>query len=645
MLQQLNDYQRYFAANPDHLTAIADELRLQGAVDGYLGLTVEEQALIIYDGYSVEHGNSGSESERNRVTAQFDYLFDNGGALQFSIMKSEEDLFRGYSRVARQNVQPLFWNDLAGYYHNYSAIPVTMGTMTVLTPDGRRVPDNAPTTIEENYMELRWASPGEDRLRYVVGASYYDYEYVLTAYGAPGYNTLASGTADLFAQLLNPAELVASGGVVAPTAISSEVTENTAIFFNASYDFTDTLTGSIEGRYASDKVGALEPLLNLQDSVTTNSFVPRLALNWTPNQTTTYYVQYAVGRNPAGINAGLLDPALRNTLDNGVAINDTIYGGSINGNVNTVGYDSSRYATYDEEELTNYEFGFKGTALDGRLTYAGALYYMIWDNALENINLDWDYAYADSAQAGDEVLGVPGVYYVNDSDNTSANQILTNTGESTGRGLELQATYRFTNNWSVSGNFSVLSRKFTDYCSEDDFIGDATTADPSDPHPIELGVYAGLEQGVSEGGNPCWVLDGLKVANQPQFTMTLIPRYRTEIGDGLNFTAAATIRHTASNFMDFANVSENPVFNRVNLNFGLSKGNWSGQLYIDNVLDNKKVIPRRATMAARFFALNAPAAIPPEYQYLHPGNPGAWGSFSVNPNQGRVFGARLNYNF
>lgn len=650
VLEQLNDYRRYFANNPDVLDAIiydggvwadnmgnpATSLVDQGAVDGHLGLSLEEQVLTVYDGFSVLHGNSGSESERNRVTAQFDYLFDNGSGLQLSIMKSEEELFRGYSRIAAQEVQSIFWNDTDGYYDDYS-LAFAMG---MYVQNGRRVPDNTPTDIEENYMEIRWASPDEERLRYVVGASYYDYEYNYIDFGAPGYNNLVNGTADLFEQLVNPDELDDSGGVVAPTAIESEITTNTAVFFNASYDFTDTITGSIEGRYAQDEVGALQPILGLEDSVTTKSFTPRIALNWTPNDNTTYYAQYAVGVNPAGINAALLSPDLRDTLDNGVPVNDVVHGGSINGRVQTVNYDADRYTTFDEEKITNFELGFKGAAFDGRLSYTGALYYMIWDDALENINLNWEYVYADNDFIGDQVFEADGItpvtptaYYVEESVFTSANSLLTNTGQSDTQGIELQASYQISDSWSLGGNLSVMERKFTEYCSEDDFLG----------FPTDRGVYAGLTEGVSEGGNACWVLDGLEVANQPSVTYTVIPRYRTEFGDGFRFNASATLRHTGKHFNEYSNTGENPAVTRVNLNMTLAKDAWSAQLYVNNLLDDTKQVPRRATTVARFFDLNQPAVIEDAYHYDFAGGP--WGTFSMLPNHGRQLGVRLNYDF
>ena len=635
VLEQLNDYGRYFENNPDVLAAIVADLKDQGAVDGHLGLTVEEQALIVYDAYSVDHGLSGSESQRDRFTAQFDWELDNGSGVQLSVMRSDEDIFRGYSRIAEQEVQSLSWNDGEQYYDQYAA---SFNAMMQFVSNGRRVPDNSPTTIEENYMEVRWASPSEDKLRYVVGASYYDYEYVFIDYNSAGYNTLAAGTADLFAQLILPSELTNSGGEVAPTSIQSEVTTNTALYFNVGYDFSDTLTGSIEGRYASDEVGAILPLAGLDESVTTDGFTPRIALNWTPNESTTYYVQYSQGVNPAGINAAMLDPLLRDTLDNGVPVDDVQYGGSIDSRITSVNFDSDRYVSFDEEELTNYEFGIKGSAFDDRLAFTFALYYMEWDNALENIALDWDYEYADDDFAGELVTsqdptGPAGVYYVPETQNTSVNQIYTNTGTSDTMGVEFWVNYQITDNWSINANAAVMKREFTNFCSEDDFLG----------FPNEIGVYAGLEESVSSAGNPCWVLDGLEVANQPSFNMTVIPRYRKTFGNDMRLTASATLRHTAEYYAEYSNTTARPSITRVNLNFGLSKGPWSANLYINNVLDDEKMTPRNATSVARFDQLNAPATIPAEYQYDAAGGP--WGSFRMEPNFGRTFGMRMNYDF
>ena len=49
-----------------------------------------------------------------------------------------------------------------------------------------------PTDITETYAEIRWVSPEDERLRYVVGASYYDYDFLTTIYFG-GYGAIARG--------------------------------------------------------------------------------------------------------------------------------------------------------------------------------------------------------------------------------------------------------------------------------------------------------------------------------------------------------------------------------------------------------------------------------------------------------------------
>lgn len=82
---------------------------------------------------------------------------------------------------------------------------------------------------------------------------------------------------------------------------------------------------------------------------------------------------------------------------------------------------------------------------------------------------------------------------------------------------------------------------------------------------------------------------------------------------------------------------------RVGLNVSLARDAWSGILYIDNLLDDRAMIPRGATSLRRFNQLNAPASIPTEYQFAFQGGP--WASFRFSPNEGRSFGFRLNYDF
>eukprot|EP00903_Cladosiphon_okamuranus_P004439 g4437.t1 len=348
---------------------------------------------------------------------------------------------------------------------------------------GRTYAEGDPSTIDENYVEIRWASPAEERLRYLVGASHYDYEFDTSIYRDGGYGALVNGTGDDFTLL--------TGIDILPARVISEVTTNQAIFFNTAYDFTDTITASLEGRLSSDDVGGYLAEYDITDSKKSTSFAPRLGINWSPNADTTYYFQYAVGINPGGVNITLLDPTLIDTLDNGVAVDLTPNDGDPTTQlIKSVDYVASDYDSFDEEKLTNFEIGFKGSAFDNRLTYNGAIYHMIWEDQVQTIGLDWDYTFADDDLAEiDATIDVGGQTfpYTYEVDDTAAN-VLGNSGTSKITGLELTANYLINDNWSIRGNTSISNAKYSDYCSEEDY---QDTLD--NPNAQDLGEYAGLE--------------------------------------------------------------------------------------------------------------------------------------------------------
>lgn len=633
-LQTLNDIARYYEQNTAEFDGLVADLRTAGATDGELGdYSVEEAVQIIASAFSVPFEDVGSQSERDRVSAQFDHLLDNGSAVQLSLMTSEEEYIRQTSPI----------NDDVPLVIGYS--PADIDPITMVTAPatytyaagimGRTTAVSDPTTISEDYLELRWVSPGQERLRYVLGASYYEYEFVTSIYRDGGYGALVNGTTDdLFAL---------TGTQVTVSSVLSESTQNSALFFNASYDFTDTLTGSIEGRYSSDKVGAVGS--GVTRFQTSNTFVPRLGLNFTPAQGTTYYFQYAVGVNPGGINSNLLAPSVELLLDGGVPVDlnqDGDFADLDEDGYLSVNFNSEDYVTFTEEKLTNFELGFKGTALDNHLSYTGALYHMIWDDAVQTARLDWDYSFADQDLAGTLVPGqtitlsdgsVIPAYYAPVSENTSA-QISTNSGTSETTGIELQVRYQITDHWSLSGNTSIMKAEYVDFCSAGDYQGS----------PDDLGAYAGLGVGIDErSGNSCYIVDGKELALQPSFTMSLTPSYRTDLGNGMRLSGSARINHTGRQYTDVANVQEIPALTTVNLTLGLARGAWTGAFYIENLLDNRTIIDGDFFGAANYTDRYGAASLDPSLYINLDGTD--YSNISYQINEGRSFGLRLNYNF
>ena len=285
-------------------------------------LSIEEQILMMAQAYSIPEDERGTKSGRDRITFQADKLFANGSAVQFSYMQSDETFQRANATgfyyydpdnfgVFDDGIQstPLTCFPMEQTFNG----KVTNCQMENSTPAWAHpvFPVPASATLKSNMPSLRWVSPAEDRLRWVVGASFYDYDYLEERWGGPGMGVefLAAaaqfnGIIDEFMQLSGFRN---AGIPFAPdNEIIGEQAQNSAVFFNAAYDIADRWTFSVEGRSANDVVGATNETTGLSEEVTTRSFVPRVSLTYNPNDNTSYYFQWAQGVNPAGINVGVL---------------------------------------------------------------------------------------------------------------------------------------------------------------------------------------------------------------------------------------------------------------------------------------------------------------------------------------------------
>jgi outer membrane receptor protein involved in Fe transport len=126
--------------------------------------------------------------------------------------------------------------------------------------------------------------------------------------------------------------------------------DNTAFFGSLNYDFTESLSGSVELRYAEDEVSNFNPGSRPDAPLigkTFDSVSPRVTLNWQVNEGSMIYGSYAVGNKPGFINANpLLDPS---------------------------------FLFAEEEESDNIEFGSKNVFGDGRYVLNASIYTIDWD--------------------------------------------------------------------------------------------------------------------------------------------------------------------------------------------------------------------------------------------------------------------------
>lgn len=555
----------------------------------YQGLTAQEQddVLFLAQSHSVEGDYEGANDERDRATIQIDYLMDSGHAIQFSAMKSEEYYIRGNDTGRRADTPITFAPGMGAF--PWQLVDMGMGaTLGTIMSD--------PTDIEENYAEFRWVSPAEERLRYVVGASYYDYDF-LTTLRFNGYGAYVRGEEAI-------ARYLALTGVDVniPTNLLGESASNSGIFFNATYDVTDRLAVTAEGRYQNDEVSGTDTVSGASGSVTTTKFVPRLSFNYNFSDTTSFYGQYAVGNNPAGVNVGFFNPAKIASLNAANALYDATNGAE------GAPYTVDSVSSFKEEKLTNIEFGVKGNALDGRLQYATAVYFMKWKDNVQPTNLYW----------GPTLL--PGEAQAPEDNNRT----FVNNGDQKMKGLEFEGNFAMTQNLSLRGTLGLLDAEYTDYC--------------------DIGLVDGLGPYAESIGNavfdnsrayPCYTTNGNEAKEQPTITASFSPSYRADFGDsGMRWNARADFRYETGQWREAANIAKTAALTQVNLSLGLNGDNWGATLYVNNATDDDT--PRNYGTATDYSLVGGNPAITGIYDL---------NNFLITPRAPRTIGLRLNYDF
>lgn len=209
----------------------------------------------------------------------------------------------------------------SGGYNNAES---TFGNDQTFLGDGIRFAGGIFTRAEdldraEWSGELRFESPADERLRYLVGAFMYDRE-VERSRRFPGTDTIFQD-------------------------FGEENVENQAIFGAVEYDFTEKLTGTFELRYQEDTIENVRASGDVLE-VTYDSTQTRFTLDYAVNEDFMTYINIAQGNKPGVINTNPLLP------------------------------ETFLYA--DEEESWNYELGFKANLLENRMTLNAAVFYIDW---------------------------------------------------------------------------------------------------------------------------------------------------------------------------------------------------------------------------------------------------------------------------
>ena len=196
------------------------DLRLDGFVEGTLAYN---------QAWSYSVLDPTSTRERERIAGEFNFTFDNGSLLQ-AIVSSATDDALSWATIA--SVEGATTN-VRGMFN--SMLSANMGR-----PNGSDV---------EDYIDVRWLSPDDSSLRWMVGVSRFEFHYedaVYTQYAGFAFPELGLDC------------LVNNCMPFLARRRSDVTTEATGLYGSVAYDISDRTTVSVEGRFQRDEAVTLD---------------------------------------------------------------------------------------------------------------------------------------------------------------------------------------------------------------------------------------------------------------------------------------------------------------------------------------------------------------------------------------------------
>jgi iron complex outermembrane receptor protein len=148
-------------------------------------------------------------------------------------------------------------------------------------------------------------------------------------------------------------------------------------------------------------------------------------------------------------------------------------------------------ATYDAQTATAYELGLKTTFADGKIRFNVAAYYNQYRNLLS-------------------------IKFVDTATTTLAQT--TNAGAVNSKGVEVEADWIPNDNLRLGARVSFMHARFGD------FVFNRRYQEGGNIRPNASGQFT------------AWQLNGLQVANSPDFTATVFASYRVDLGDSGSLT-------------------------------------------------------------------------------------------------------------
>ena len=416
--------------------------------------------------------------------------------------------------------------------------------------------------LKDVSQELRLTSPSEARFRWTTGLNYID----LFTPGGPVYG-------------------IAPIGAIFSAGVTEQKIKTPSAFAGLYFDLTDTLTISGEGRYQEDEINqtpkigtsgqAVTGVAAQTLSATYHSFNPRVSIDWNYAPDSTVYALYSKGTRPGGFNAGLV-------TSNAATI------AALQAVVPNAGI------AYDEEELVNYEIGWKSTWFDGRARTQFTVYSDDWKN-------------------GQVSSSIP--VSINGTNNLIG--LVVNNGTAKLQGLEFEGEVRVTEGLRLSATAAYNKTEVKSFGRQQNGLPNCTDCNNA------YGSFDGVI--------------GNSLPTAPKVTFSLSADYTHKLTADLDWFARGDLSHQGKKFTDLSNVAWIGASNLLNVKLGVRNEKYTIEAFVNNVTDDDTLLS--ALPGTEVFSFGTATLAGASTLGI------IKGEFRFSPPMPRAYGIRFGYNF
>lgn len=419
-------------------------------------------------------------------------------------------------------------------------------------------------------QELRLSSPADRPLRATLGLYYYK----------------GKKHEDMDSKVLTKQSESLGFGLVAGTVLPNSTFDNddvtnTAVFGGLEWDINDQWAATLEARWAQDDITVRVyntrdiNMLNSEHKDKFDSVNPRVTLSYRPDDNTNLYLNISKGSKPGDFNTQVP--------------------------IGPDGQPDESFRAVEEEVAWNYEAGYKGRLLDGRMTLNVAAY--------RTEVTDQQFTTVIETPTGGSV------------------SLIDNVGETEINGLEVEVETLLTESLTVNAGYAWTNAEIAKWTNVDQ--ADLKGANGSLHDLNRLGSVAGQ-----------------KVPRIPEHSASVVARYEgAEMASGFSWFVVGDVVYEGSRFSQVHNLIETGAMTRVGLRVGARRDALEVVLWARNLFDDDAPLDVLRYIDRRTGGLPSHARIP-GFVPGQLGNPSSTPrGFAISLPRGRQVGVTLTYGF